>query len=217
MIRRLIQRLKKRSHHALDSRDAYARWAQQYPPTPHNLLMKIEQQAMLSLIPSLKNKQVLDLASGTGRYGLIAESQGAKIVIGLDDSIDMIKRSVLSNAFVGSMTQIPLARDGLDIVLCGLAVGHYADLGVILCEISRVLKVGGQAIISDFHPFQYLRGARRTFTVDGTEYEVEHYPHLYQTLHETSKKAGLLIEAIREPVIDGQTMPVVMVYRLVKV
>ena len=216
MIKRIIQGLKPRSHHALDSRDAYAKWAEHYPPTPHNLLMEIEQQAMLSLIPSLKNKYVLDLASGTGRYGLIAESQGAEVVLGVDDSIDMIKRSALSTALVGSMAQIPLADGSLDVVLCGLAVGHYADLGGILSEISRVLKIGGQAVISDFHPFQYLRGARRTFKVDDKEYEVEHYPHLYQTLHQASESAGLVIEAVREPVIDGQIMPVVMVYRLIK-
>lgn len=216
MIRRLIQRLKRRSHHALDSRDAYAKWAQHYPPTPHNILMEIEQHAMLSLIPPLNDKRVLDLASGTGRYGLIAESQGAATVIGVDDSFAMIQRSALLNAFVGSMTQIPLANNDLDVVLCGLAVGHYANLGEILCEISRVLKIGGQAVVSDFHPFQYLKGARRTFTVDDTAYEVEHYPHLYQTIHQASAQAGLMLEAIKEPSIVGQTMPVVIVYRLIK-
>lgn len=216
MIRRLIQRLKRRSHQALGSRDAYAKWAQYYPPMPHNLLMEIEQQAMLSLIPPLSNKRVLDLASGTGRYGLIAQSQHADFVVGVDDSFEMIMRSSLPNALVGSMTQIPFANDRFDVVLCGLAVGHHANLEVILCEISRVLTTGGQALISDFHPFQYLSGARRTFIVNDTEYEVEHYPHLYQTFHQTSARAGLVIEAIQEPVIHGQTIPVVIVYRLIK-
>jgi ubiquinone/menaquinone biosynthesis C-methylase UbiE len=217
MIRRLIQRLKHRSHFALDSRDAYAKWAEHYPPTPHNLLMEIEQDAMLSLIPSVKDKRVLDLASGTGRYGLIAQSQSAEIVICVDDSFAMITRSSLSLALVGSMAQIPLVDDSMDVVLCGLAVGHYANLEVIFSEIARILKVGGQAVISDFHPFQYLSGARRTFMVDETEYEVEHYPHLYQTLFDASESSGLLIEAIREPSIEGQMMPVVIVYRLMKV
>jgi malonyl-CoA O-methyltransferase len=216
MIRRLIQRLQHRSRLALGSRDAYAKWAQHYPPTPHNLLMEIEQQSMLSLMPTLHDKRVLDLASGTGRYGLIAQSQGAELVMGVDNSYEMIARSSILNSLVGSMAQIPLANASVDVVLCGLAVGHYANLEVILHEISRVLKIGGQAIISDFHPFQYLSGARRTFISENTVYEVEHYPHLYQTLHNASGSAGLSIDAIREPVIQGQMIPVVIVYRLIK-
>jgi len=217
MIRRILQRLQPRYNQSLDSREAYAKWAKDYPPTPHNLLMQIEQKAMLSLIPPLKDKYVLDLASGTGRYGLIAESQGALKVIGVDDSIAMIRRSSLSNAIVGSMTAIPLADVSTDVVLCGLAVGHFADLEVIFCEISRILRTDGQAVVSDFHPFQYLRGSRRTFTANGTKYEVEHYPHLYETVYQSAKVAGLVIEAIREPVMEGQMMPVVMAYRLLKV
>lgn len=217
MIRRIFNRIQRRAHHALDSRDAYEKWAEDYPPTPHNLLMEIEQNAMLSLIPSLKGQRVLDLASGTGRYGLIAESHGAVDVIGVDDSIAMIRRSSLSTAIVGSMTQIPLAADSIDVVLCGLAVGHFSDLEMIFCEVSRVLKMGGQAVVSDFHPFQYLRGARRTFTADGKEYEVEHYPHLYETVCHSAKVSGLAIDEVREPAIEGQMIPVVMVYRLIKV
>lgn len=217
MIQRILNRIQRSSNHALDSRDAYEKWARDYPPTPHNLLMEIEQKAMLSLMPTLQGKRVLDLASGTGRYGLIAESQGAVDVIGVDDSIAMIRRSSLSTAIVGSMAQIPLADNSTDIVLCGLAVGHFSDLETIFSEIARILKIDGQAVVSDFHPFQYLRGARRTFTSDGIEYEVEHYPHLYETVCHAAKVVGLAIDAIREPTIEGQIMPVVMAYRLVKV
>ena len=216
MIRRIRQRLRNRVSSSLSSQDAYAKWSQTYPPTPHNLLMEIEQESMLSLISSLHNKRVLDLASGTGRYGLIAKEQGASIVLGVDNSIEMIEKSVLDRCLVGSMTQIPLADASIDVVLCGLAVGHYSDLDAVFREISRVLIRGGQAIISDFHPFQYLRGARRTFSLDNKVYEVEHYPHLYQTIQRASLEAGLAIDAVDEPTIGGDIMPVVLVYRLLK-
>lgn len=216
MIRRLLQRLRSPSLHYLNSRDAYAKWATDYPPIPHNVLMEIEQQTMLSLMPSLQNKRVLDLACGTGRYGLIAQERGASMVMGVDDSMDMLKQSPLDWVLLGSMANIPLADDSLEMVLCGLAVGHYADLATVLDEIGRVLCAGGQALISDFHPFQYMNGARRTFTRDNITYEVEHYPHLYQTIHTACAKSGLTLQALQEPTIDGQSIPVVMVYRLVK-
>jgi len=216
MIRRLLKHLQNHSYLALDSRDAYAKWAQDYPPTPHNVLMQIEQGAMLSLMPTLQDKCVLDLACGTGRYGLIAQEQGARLVIGVDDSIDMLKQSPLIYLASGSMAQIPLVDASVDVVICGLAVGHFPDLDAILNEIARVLADGGYAVISDFHPFQYLTGARRTFTRDNVTYEVEHYPHLYQTVYDASTKAGLSIQGICEPTIDGQLKPVVLVYQLRK-
>ena len=217
MIRRLFKHLKRRSYPSLSSRSAYAKWATQYPPTPHNVLMEIEQETMLSIMPNLIGKRVLDLACGTGRYGLIAEVHEANLVMGVDDSPEMLLYSDLSNLVLGSMAQIPLADASIDVVICGLAVGHYPDLETIFCEISRVLDVGGQAVVSDFHPFQYLAGARRTFSSDEFTYEVEHYPHLYQTIQSACNKAGLVIDVIREPMIEGQAMPVVLVYRLRKI
>lgn len=216
MIYRLVQRLRRSSLHYLKSRDAYAKWANDYPPTPHNVLMEIEQQAMLALMPSLKNKRVLDLACGTGRYGLIAKEQGASVVIGIDDSIDMLTRSPLDRRVLGNMADIPLADNSLDLVVCGLAIGHYPDLAAVLREIKRVLCHDGLAVISDFHPFQYLGGGRRTFTRDNITYEVEHYPHLYEKIHDACQTIGLTVQEVQEPTVAGQGVPVVIVYRLLK-
>src|SRR5690349_4792064 len=90
----LLARLKRRlsSHpRRLKSLDAYALWADQYPPFAHNRLMEIEQAAMLGLMPELSHCHVLDLACGSGRYGLIAENHGAKFVSGVDNSVPMLR------------------------------------------------------------------------------------------------------------------------------
>lgn len=215
MIRRLLRRLRTSIHQKLESQDAYAKWAENYPPTPHNLLMEIEQKTMLSLMPVLEGKRVLDLACGTGRYGLLAQSQMTQFILGIDDSFAMLKQSPLDST-LGSMSAIPLQNESVDVVICGLAVGHYPQLDFVLSEISRVLVKGGEALISDFHPFQYLAGARRTFTQNNVVYEVEHYPHLYQTLHHAVQQNRLIIDAIQEPKVEGQDIPVVLVYRLKK-
>lgn len=216
MIRRLIKQLRSQSYLQLNSRDAYSKWAASYPPLPHNVLMEVEQETMLSVMPELRDKTVLDLACGTGRYALIAQEQGARYVLGIDDSFEMLKMSPLAQIACGSMTQIPLTDGCMDVVICGLAVGHSPDLYEILTEIARVLVDDGQAIISDFHPFLYLSGARRTFTQANVTFEVEHYPHLYETLHDGAQQAGLTIETIKEPQLTGQKSPVVIVYVLRK-
>ena len=52
--------------------EAYERWAPTYPPEPHNPLMRAEQREVLTQLPVLAGRRVLDLACGTGRYAALA-------------------------------------------------------------------------------------------------------------------------------------------------
>ncbi|CAG8794005.1 9819_t:CDS:1, partial [Racocetra persica] len=58
----------------------------------NNMHTALEIYTMVSLLPyeSLKGKTVLDLACGTGVYSRIAAELGAKNVIGVDISSEMI-------------------------------------------------------------------------------------------------------------------------------
>ncbi len=47
-------------------------------------------------------------------------------------------------------------------------------------------------------------------------YAVEHHIYLYADMLRAAEAAHLRIDAVREPALDGQTTPTVMVYRLVK-
>jgi len=199
----------------LPSLDAYAQWAASYPPHAHNALMQAEQTAMTALLPALAGQVVLDLACGTGRYGILAGGAGARSVIALDNSPAMLRANPLPIRAVATTEAIPLASDSVDVILCGLALGHLPRLAPSIGEIARVLKPGGCALVSDFHPFIYLNGARRTFTApDGQTYAVEHHVHLYSDYHRAAADSGLRITAVREPRRDSA--PIVIVYRFEK-
>lgn len=200
----------------LPSIDAYDLWAQSYPAEAHNVLMQIEQKSMLALIPPLGDKIVLDLACGTGRYGKIAQERQAQRVIGMDNSLAMLSRGVIPNLALASSEGIPLADESIDIVLCGLALGHLPDIRVSLSEISRILKPDGIALISDFHPYQFLSGAKRTFQAKDTNYAVEHYVHHISEYFSIGQIVKLIITAIDEPIYNGNA-PVVLVLRFEKV
>lgn len=220
----MFQRLLRRFRHTpstLSSVDAYARWAVSYPPYAHNPLMQAEQAAMLDLLPPVAGAVVLDLACGTGRYGLLAREQGARLVIALDNSAAMLARNPARTRALASTEAIPLAEGSLDGILCGLALGHLPHLAPSLAEISRVLKPGGWALISDFHPMMFLSGGRRTFsTPDGQTYAVEHYPHLYGDYFHAARQVSLEITNVAEPRLtvppDGHDLPVIIVFRLLK-
>src|SRR5262245_56093067 len=138
-------------HETLSSLAAYERWAEQYPPHPHNALMEAEEAAMKQLFLPLVGQVVLDLACGSGRYGLIAEAEGASMTVGLDNSMPMLRQNPVVLRALSTTEKIPLASQSIDIVLCGLALGHLKQLEVSMGEISRVLKPKGCALVSDFH------------------------------------------------------------------
>ncbi len=215
-IKSLLRRvLPARPLRTLASLDAYDLWAANYPPQAHNVLMQTEQKAMLDVLPALEAKIVLDLACGTGRYGLIAQERGAQLVLAIDNSPAMLAGNPLRQRVQATTEIIPLAADSVDVVLCGLALGHLPHLQPSLDEIGRILKPGGVALVSDVHPFIALNGAQRTFAApDGKVYAVEHYPHLYADTQQAASRTGLVIDAVLEPVLDR--VPVVIVYRFYK-
>ncbi|MBK8026596.1 MAG: class I SAM-dependent methyltransferase [Chloroflexi bacterium] len=203
----------------LSSLDAYALWAAQYPPEAHNLLMQVEEAAVIELLPDVTGDVAADLACGTGRYGLMLRERGARQVIALDNSPHMLAGCSLPFRVLSSMDNLPLKSDSVDVLVCGMAVGHLPQLDAVYREIGRVVRKGGAAVISDFHPFLALAGAQRTFTADGVQYAVEHKAHLYAAVHAAAEAAGLRIDAVREPAIPGHAngSPVALVVRLIVV
>src|SRR3982750_2458721 len=104
----------------LSSLAAYERWAEQYPPHAHNALMEAEEAAMRQLFQPLAGQLVLDLACGSGRYGLIAEAEGASMTIGLDNSMPMLRHNPMLLRALSTTEKIPLVSGSIDVVLCGL-------------------------------------------------------------------------------------------------
>jgi malonyl-CoA O-methyltransferase len=213
-----LKRLFRRRVRTLSSLDAYARWAENYPPYAHNALMELEQAAMLDLLPPMAGLTVLDLACGTGRYGILAKQREAHLVIGLDNSPAMLATAATHLSCALATTEaIPLANSVVDGVICGLALGHLPELQASIGEIARVLKPGGWALISDIHAQVVSHGAQRTFTAaDGRVYAVEHHTHPPAEYQRLAQRAGLTVESIREPAIAAGGEPVLLVLRLIR-
>lgn len=207
----------------LASTEAYARWAASYPANAHNALMRAEEAAMLVLLPPMHGATVLDLACGSGRYARIAAERGAARVIGTDNSPHMLAAAHIPMRALATMDALPLATGSVDVILCGLATGHLAEIGRAFAEMGRVLRRGGCALVSDVHPYLFLNGAQRTFTSGGKTYAVEHYVHLTSDYHAAARAAGLRLDALEEPRLlpddqraDAPSSPVAVVYRFVK-
>ncbi len=212
----------RRKIRTLNSQQAYAQWAQTYAPQAHNRLMEAEEQAMLALIPPIHNRLVLDIACGSGRWGQWALGQGVAQVVGIDNSLPMLQRSILDAVCLGDMQTLPLPDTSIDVIICGLAIGHLPPSAMrqAVVEMGRVLKFGGIAVVSDLHPFQSWNGAQRTFQgTDGKTYAVEHYVHSYAAYHQATQIAGLHITDIREMSLSAQpenSSPVILALQFSK-
>jgi malonyl-CoA O-methyltransferase len=203
----------------LPSRTAYAQWAANYTPSAHNPLMQAEEQAMQKLLPALAGRTVLDLACGTGRWGAWAQGQGARLVLGLDNSAAMLRNGVLSRSGQAEMDALPLSNASVGVIICGLATGHLPTerLQAALHEMARVLVPGGAACISDFHPFLAWSGAQRTFTTAGGQtLAVEHYRHSYADYFRYATLAGLRLTGVEEVFSADEKLPLVLALQLTK-
>jgi len=104
----------------------------------------------------------LDAACGTGRFAEFLARRGHR-VIGIDSSPDMLalaRRRVPEGDFhVGELDRLPLPDDSVDVIVCALALEHVPRLEPVLAEFARVLRAGGDLIISDVHHELITRGS----------------------------------------------------------
>lgn len=104
----------------------------------------------------------LDAACGTGRFAEFLARRG-HYVIGVDSSPDMLayaRRRVPDGEFhVAELNRLPLPDNSADVVVCALALVHVPRLQPVLTEFARVLRPGGDLVISDVHHEVVTRGS----------------------------------------------------------
>jgi SAM-dependent methyltransferase len=106
---------------------------------------------------------VLDVGCGPGHLANLLASRFGLDVTGLDIDVDMIDRAEKNACclpessprpifVVGSADLLPFDDATFDVVVSTLSVHHWSDPEAGFCEIHRVLRPGGKALIWDFRP-----------------------------------------------------------------
>jgi SAM-dependent methyltransferase len=218
-LRRLAARALRRRR-PLPAQEAYALWADSYPPLPHNPLMRAEQAVMAPIIQSTSPERALDAGTGSGRYLALLASTGARVVIGVDLSFPMLvsARQTQGVARVcGDVRRLPFADAAFDLVSSSLMVGDVADLDGWISEAARVLTPGGHLVYSDFHPSWAANRWQRTFrAADGRSFEVAYFPHTLADHVTALEGRSFDIRAVREPRLTLPDVPVAIVFHAVK-
>jgi ubiquinone/menaquinone biosynthesis C-methylase UbiE len=157
-IRRLLDDEKLRDRAVLAERvttaAAYEQQAVGYDAEAGGGLFAADEPVVTECLSDRAPGVALDAACGTGRFAEFLARRGHR-VIGVDSSPHMLahaRRRVPDGEFhVAELDQLPLADDSVDVIVCALALVHVPRLQPALAEFARVLRPGGDLVISDVH------------------------------------------------------------------
>lgn len=132
--------------------EAYDGWAAGYDDGDNDLVA-VEQRAVWELLDALPRGVALDAACGTGRHAARLMELGHRVV-GVDTSGGMLvqARAKVPGAQLqlADLHALPLDDDSVDLVVCGLALMHVPRLEPVFGEFARVLRPGGNLVVSDW-------------------------------------------------------------------
>lgn len=194
--------------------DAYAA---QVDSKPHNAFY--DRPALLSLLPPVEGRAVLDAGCGPGAYCEWLADHGARVT-GLDVSPRMVahaERRLKGRAAIrladlgGALDVLPPA--GFDVVLSALALDYVRDWDRLFVAFFRVLRAPGHLVFSAHHPFDefydhhpggnYFDRERVAMTFDwkahGVKAEVPYYRRPLGAMLDPLLAAGFRLERLLEP------------------
>lgn len=117
----------------------------------------LEKPAMYGKLPSLENKTVLCIGSGTGEEVEYLYSQGAKKVVGVDIAeglIEVAKKTYPDYEFhVMDMEKLDFPAESFDYAFSSLTMHYVLDWTKTLLTLHKILKPSGVFLFSITHPF----------------------------------------------------------------
>jgi ubiquinone/menaquinone biosynthesis C-methylase UbiE len=175
-----------------------------------------ERPSLISLLPDLQDKSVLDLGCGPGEHFELFLSRKCSHITAIDLSqpmIDMVKKEYGSNVVCYKQNLdmgIPKERDSTyDLVVSALTVHYIKNISFLFKEVYRVLKKKGVFLFSTHHPlldFSYSKSGNyfstekltQNWQTIGRPVEVMFYRRPLSSTFAGLTKAGFHITAVSE-------------------
>ena len=180
-----------------------------------------ERPSMLSLLPEISGRQVLDLGSGPGALSAELLNRGA-LVTAVDGSTEMLN---CARQRLGDRVQFMqldlnegltgIANQAFDLVVSSLTVHYVSDLETLAREIHRVLKPGGLFVASTHHPIMDMKSSPTgnyfkkeliisKWQVEGERYRISYFRRSLSATLSPFNKLGFSMDALSEGIISDQ-------------
>ena len=200
---------------------------------PVNFNDCIETPILLSMLPDLRGKSVLDIGCGMGQHARQYADMGAESVLGIDISRKMLAYAQAHNS-AANITYLPMAMEDIDaidrrfdLVTSSLAFDYVEDFAGLMRKVHGRMREDAKFVFSMSHPIatawdgaydRYTRtetGERlyanlRNYCVEGLrkmDWVVDGYECYHRTvatLINALVGAGFVIEACREATISDE-------------
>lgn len=193
---------------------AYDIWAVQYDNQPDNLMLALDERLCALLLENtpITGAIIADVGCGTGRHwSKLYEKKPARL-LGFDVSQGMLDRlkakyPQATTTLLSDSTLPGLNTASCDLVISTLTIAHIPDPEAALTEWNRVLKTGGQILLTDYHPEALSKGGQRTFRDKGKVIAVRNHIHPISTIKKIAEKLGLVVLQTVEQQIDQSMRP----------
>jgi ubiquinone/menaquinone biosynthesis C-methylase UbiE len=193
----------------------------------------IETPILLSMLPDVFGKKVLDIGCGMGQHAKQYHDMGAESVLGIDISEKMLEFA-RTHFFADNITYKQMALEDIstlcesfDIVTSSLVFDYAEDLNKLMKDVYSLLKDGACFLFSMSHPMatawdgkydRYTRtenGVRlhanvNNYMVEGKRTvkwvveDYELYHRTFSTIVNSIVNAGFLIEECRESNVSDE-------------
>lgn len=188
----------------VENAQVFAAWAKVYD-TQANPLLALEERYLARLLPDTKDRHVLDVGCGSGRWLSHFVRGGPASLHGLDSSSEMMEiaaRKQLANTELihAELPLIPIASASKDFVLASFVLSYVEDLEQCASELARVVRPGGDLFLSDMHPGTAAAlGWKRGFDTAGQAYRLKVQTRPLADLIRTFAAHGFALAVSLEP------------------
>jgi cytosine/adenosine deaminase-related metal-dependent hydrolase/SAM-dependent methyltransferase len=184
--------------------EGYRLWANTYDDEP-NPMLSLEQRILEPLLPPLVDLDVVDLGCGTGRWLKVLQGAGARSILGLDSSPEMLsvaesKLAGEANLVYANCENALLEANSADIILANFVLSYVDDASHLVESASRALRPGGSIFVTDIHPETAAAlNWRRGIHGEREFHEIRTHPRTINEIVSVCEKANLHAALFLEP------------------
>ncbi len=193
----------------LQAAQAYDIWSGSYDQQPGNLMLALDEEIFSGLISGvdLENKVLADIGCGTGRHWQKLFDRAPASITGYDVSKGMLERLKLkypaaNTRLINDRLPGDIAAASVDCILSTLTIAHIRNLQEAAKSWEKILKPGGDLLITDFHPALLVSGGKRSFRHNEKTLAVVNYIHPLDDVKRIFIKMGFMLADQNERFID---------------